>query len=132
MQMTRNSSAANAAPSRNIHIFFIAHSPLAVFTFSCLSIITSPLDSLHVLLHRKKIFSAVFTFPVSHNAKTALASITETGAVHLLYLCFFRCSRNHLRGFLIAACSALYKRRVQEAAYLRYLFFRIFDFLSFS
>ena len=27
----------------------------------------------------------------------------ETGAVRLLYLCFFKRSRNHLRGFLIAA-----------------------------
>ena len=27
----------------------------------------------------------------------------ETGAVHLLYLCFFKRLRNHLRGFLIAA-----------------------------
>ena len=29
--------------------------------------------------------------------------VTETGAVHLHYLCFFKRSRNHLRGFLIAA-----------------------------
>ena len=27
----------------------------------------------------------------------------ETGAVRLLYLCFFKRSRNYLRGFLIAA-----------------------------
>ena len=29
----------------------------------------------------------------------------ETGAVHLHYLCFFKRSRNYLRGFLIAACA---------------------------
>ena len=29
--------------------------------------------------------------------------VTETGAVRLLYLCFFKRSRNYLRGFLIAA-----------------------------
>ena len=29
----------------------------------------------------------------------------ETGAVRLLYLCFFKRSRNYLRGFLIAACA---------------------------
>ena len=29
--------------------------------------------------------------------------VTGTGAVRLLYLCFFKRSRNHLRGFLIAA-----------------------------
>ena len=29
--------------------------------------------------------------------------VTETGAVRLLYLCSFKRSRNHLRGFLIAA-----------------------------
>jgi len=57
--------------------------------------------------------------------------VTETGAVRLLYLCFFKRSRNYLRGFLMAACSALYKRRVQETAYLRYLFFQVFGFLSF-
>ena len=35
--------------------------------------------------------------------KTAPASIAETGAVRLFYWCFFKRSRNHLRGFLIAA-----------------------------
>ena len=50
----------------------------------------------------------------------------------MLYSCFLKPSRNYLRGFLIAACSALYKRRVQETAHLRYLFFHTFDFLSFS
>ena len=50
----------------------------------------------------------------------------------MLYSCFFKRSRNHLRGFLIAACSALYKQRAQENAHLRYLFFQAFDFLSFS
>ena len=49
MQTTRNSSAANAAPSRNIHIFFIVHSPLMAFMPFCLSIITILLDSLLVL-----------------------------------------------------------------------------------
>ena len=29
--------------------------------------------------------------------------VVETGAVRLLYLCFFKRSRNYLRGFLIAA-----------------------------
>ena len=29
--------------------------------------------------------------------------VTETGAVRLLYLCFFKRSRNYLRGFLMAA-----------------------------
>jgi hypothetical protein len=71
-------------------------------------------------------------FPASYNAKTAPASIAETGAVRLLYLCFFKRSRNYLRGDLIAACSALYKQRVQENAHLRYLFFQAFDFLSLS
>ena len=42
-------------------------------------------------------------FPASYNAKTAPASIEETEAVRLLYLCFFKRSRNYLRGFLIAA-----------------------------
>ena len=36
-------------------------------------------------------------------------------------------SRNYLRGFLIAACSALYKQRAQESTHLRYLFFQTFD-----
>ena len=49
MQTSRNSSAANAAPSRNIHIFFIVHSPLMAFMPFCLSIITILLDSLLVL-----------------------------------------------------------------------------------
>ena len=29
--------------------------------------------------------------------------VTESGAVRLLYLCFFKRSRDYLRGFLIAA-----------------------------
>ena len=41
--------------------------------------------------------------PAPPHTKTAPASITETGAVRLLYLCFFKRSRNYLRGFLIAA-----------------------------
>jgi len=35
--------------------------------------------------------------------QTAPASIAETGAVRLFYLCFLKRSRNYLRGFLIAA-----------------------------
>ena len=50
----------------------------------------------------------------------------------MLYSCFLKPSRDYLRGFLIAACSALYKQRVQENAHLRYLFFQTFDFLSLS
>ena len=50
----------------------------------------------------------------------------------MLYSCFLKRSRNYLRGFLIAACSALYKQRAQENAHLRYLFFQAFNFLSFS
>lgn len=50
----------------------------------------------------------------------------------MLYSFFLKRSRDYLRGFLIAACSALYKQRAQENAHLRYLFFQAFDFLSFS
>ncbi|MGL0866352.1 hypothetical protein ACSTB5_11885, partial [Faecalibacterium duncaniae] len=35
--------------------------------------------------------------------KSPRSPVTETGAVHLHYLCFFKRSRNYLRGFLIAA-----------------------------
>ena len=58
--------------------------------------------------------------------------LRKPGRFVMLYSCFLKRSRNHLRGFLIAACSALYKQRVQESAYLRCLFFQTFDFLSFS
>ena len=132
MQTTRNSSVANAAPSRNIHIFFIVHSPLMAFMPFCLSIITILLDSLLVLPYKKGCFDYFrFSLQVTMQKPPRLP-VTETGAVRLLYLCFFKRSRNYLRGFLIAACSALYKQRVQENAYSRYLFFQTFDFLSLS
>ena len=35
--------------------------------------------------------------------KPPQSPVTETGAVHLRYLCFFKRSRNYLQGFLIAA-----------------------------
>ena len=35
--------------------------------------------------------------------KPPQSPVTETGTVHLRYLCFFKRSRNYLRGFLIAA-----------------------------
>ena len=35
--------------------------------------------------------------------KPPRSPVTETGAVHLHYLCFFKRSRNYLRGFLMAA-----------------------------
>ena len=41
--------------------------------------------------------------PVSCIQKPPRLPVTETGAVRLLYLCFFKRSRDHLRGFLIAA-----------------------------
>lgn len=58
--------------------------------------------------------------------------LRKPGRFIMLYSCFLKPSRHYLRGFLIAACSALYKQRVQENAHLRYLFFQTFDFLSFS
>ncbi len=103
MQTTRNSSAANAAPSRNIHSFFIAHSPLMAFMPFCLSIITILLDSLLVLPYKKGCFDYFrFSLQVTMQKPPRLP-VTETGAVRLLYLCFFKRSRNYLRGFLIAA-----------------------------
>ena len=71
--------------------------------FFCLSIITILLDSLLVLPYKKGCFLLFLLFSESRNAKTTPASIAETGAVRLLYLCFFKRSRNYLRGFLIAA-----------------------------
>ena len=35
--------------------------------------------------------------------KPPRSPVTETGAVRLRYLCFFKRSRNYLQGFLIAA-----------------------------
>ena len=103
MQTTRNSSVANAAPSRNIHIFFIVHSPLMAFMPFCLSIITILLDSLLVLPYKKGCFDYFrFSLQVTMQKPPRLP-VTETGAVRLLYLCFFKRSRNYLRGFLIAA-----------------------------
>lgn len=41
----------------------------------------------------------------------------------MLYSWFLKLSRNYLRGFLIAACSALYKQRAQEThIYVIYFF----------
>ena len=40
--------------------------------------------------------------PLPRIQKPPRFPVTETGAVRLLYLCFFKRSRNHLRGFLIA------------------------------
>jgi len=56
--------------------------------------------------------------------------LRKPGRFVMLYSCFLKRSRNHLRGFLIAACSALYKQRVQENAHLRYLFFIHFVIFS--
>ena len=41
--------------------------------------------------------------PVSCTQKPPRLPAMETGAVHSVYWCFFKRSRNHLRGFLIAA-----------------------------
>ena len=45
----------------------------------------------------------VFHLPLRERKKPPRLPVTETGAVHLHYLCFFKRSRNYLRGFLIAA-----------------------------
>ena len=45
----------------------------------------------------------IFHLPLRERKKPPRLPVTETGAVRLLYLCFFKRSRNHLRGFLIAA-----------------------------
>ena len=47
---------------------------------------------------------AISSFPCKlQRKKPPRFPVTENGAVRLLYLCFFKRSRNHLRGFLIAA-----------------------------
>ena len=69
----------------------------------CLSIITILLDSLLVLPYKKGCFDYFrFSLQVTMQKPPRLP-VTETGAVRLLYLCFFKRSRNYLRGFLIAA-----------------------------
>ena len=88
------------------------HLSFSIFQYLIVCIVFNPLHT----LHKKKL---------------PLISCCGNQGELMLYLCFFKRSRNHLRGFLIAACSALYKRRVQETAYLRYLFFQVFGFLSF-
>ncbi|EEU94915.1 hypothetical protein FAEPRAA2165_03512 [Faecalibacterium duncaniae] len=45
----------------------------------------------------------VFHLPLRERKKPPRLPLSETGAVHLHYLCFFKRSRNYLRGFLIAA-----------------------------
>ena len=69
----------------------------------CLSIIAILLDSLLVLPYKKGCFDYFrFSLQVTMQKPPRLP-VTETGAVRLLYLCFFKRSRNYLRGFLIAA-----------------------------
>ena len=111
----------------------------------CSILIRSVFSSYHVLISVSKIRlypSAVNGAAHIHQSskkersslykKPPRLPVAETGAVRLRYLRFFKPSRHYLRGFLIAACSALYKQRVQENAHLRYLFFQTFDFSSIS
>ena len=78
------------------------------------------------------IHTVFFIYP-SVNAKNRPGFLSQKPRRFvMLYSCFLKPSRDYLRGFLIAACSALYKRRAQESAYLRYLFLQTFDFLSLS
>ena len=49
------------------------------------------------------IHTVFFICPSVSAKKPPRSPVTETGAVHLHYLCFFKRSHNHLRGFLIAA-----------------------------
>ena len=83
MQTTRNSSAANAAPSRNIHIFFIVHSPLMAFMPFCLSIITILLDSL-LVLSVKDIFC--FSCTLQHKNRPGFHCGNRGGSFCLLVL----------------------------------------------
>ena len=52
------------------------------------------------------IHTAFLICPSVNSKKTPRSPLTETGAVHLHYLCFFKPSRDYLRGFLIAAWAA--------------------------
>ena len=45
----------------------------------------------------------VFHLPLRERKKPPRLPLSETGAVHLRYLCLFKVSHNYLRGFLIAA-----------------------------
>ena len=49
------------------------------------------------------IHTAFFHLPLRERKKPPRLPVTETGAVHILYWCSLKLSRNHLRGFLIAA-----------------------------
>ena len=49
------------------------------------------------------IHTVLFICPSVSAKKPPRLPVTETGAAHLHYLCFFKRSRNYLRGFLIAA-----------------------------
>ena len=69
-------------------------------------------ETLHIMHCSKSLYTNITPFsqlykqilPIQQmTQKPPRSPVTETGAVHLLYLCFFKPSRNHLRGFLIAA-----------------------------
>ena len=49
------------------------------------------------------IHTVFFHLPLRERKKPPRLPLSETEAVRLLYLCFFKRSRNHLRGFLMAA-----------------------------
>ena len=100
MQTSRNSSAANAAPSRNIHIFFIAHSPLMAFMPFCLSIITILLDSLHVL-SVKDIFC--FSCTLQHKNRPSFHCGNRGGSFALFVL--FQALTQSLAGVLDSSLS---------------------------
>ena len=49
------------------------------------------------------IHTAFFICPSVSAKKPPRLPVTETGAVHILYWCSLKLSRNYLRGFLMAA-----------------------------
>ena len=106
MQTTRNSSVANAAPSRNIHIFFIVHSPLMAFMPFCLSIITILLDSLLVLPYKKGCFD-YFRFSLQVAAqKTAPASCYGNRGGSFALFVLFQALTQSLAGVLDSSLSS--------------------------
>ena len=69
-------------------------------------------ETLHIMHCSKSLYTNITPFfptlqanpsDSANDTKRPRLPVTETGAVHLHYLCFFKRSRNYLRGFLMAA-----------------------------
>lgn len=69
-------------------------------------------ETLHIKHYSKSLYTNITPFfptlqadpsDSANDTKPPRSPVTETGAVHLHYFCFLKRSRNHLRGFLIAA-----------------------------